>query len=147
MGCAWGFWGGRGGLAWGRADRWGRVRPAGVGGAATGDAAYLDHARTIANEGIASLWYEGLFRGQQAKPYYEAVDGVGLFMDGLVRLDQAAIPEPGGAGRGCWGSEGWGCFSAAGGAAPRKGTFSILFGTQLHPQVKRTRCDSGGGAG
>ncbi|MFW5803122.1 MAG: hypothetical protein ACOCWJ_04315 [Verrucomicrobiota bacterium] len=48
----------------------------------------------IANEAIANLWYEGMFRGHQAKPYYEAVDGVGLLMDSLLRLDQAAIPEP-----------------------------------------------------
>ncbi len=60
----------------------------------TTDDVYLDGARQIANEAIANLWYEGVFRGHQAKPYYEAVDGVGLLMDSLVRLDQATIPEP-----------------------------------------------------
>lgn len=59
---------------------------------ATNEGSYLDTARQIANEAIANLWYEGIFRGHQAKPYYEAVDGVGLLMDALVRLDQAIIP-------------------------------------------------------
>ncbi len=61
---------------------------------ATGLETYLTSAQTIADEAIANLWYEGIFRGHQAKPYYEAVDGVGLLMDALVRLDQAVVPEP-----------------------------------------------------
>lgn len=48
---------------------------------------YLFSARDVAKEAVSSLWYEGLFRGHPNKPYYEAVDGVGLLVDALLKLD------------------------------------------------------------
>jgi len=54
--------------------------------AATGRAALLKKARRAAEEAVASLWTDGLFRGHPNKPFYEAVDGVGILMESLVRL-------------------------------------------------------------
>ncbi len=47
---------------------------------------YHRTAKQLANHAIAHLWYDGLFRGHPKKPYYEAVDGVGLFMEALTEL-------------------------------------------------------------
>ncbi|WP_425400271.1 hypothetical protein [Aeoliella sp.] len=53
----------------------------------TGEEHYLFSARDLAKEAISSLWYEGLFRGHPNKPYFEAVDGVGVLVDSLIQLD------------------------------------------------------------
>ena len=55
----------------------------------TGEAEYLDFARRVAREGLSKLYYEGLIRGHACKPYYEAVDGVGYLLVGLLELDAA----------------------------------------------------------
>ena len=41
----------------------------------------------MAQEAVAALWFEGLFRGHPNKPYYEAVDGVGVLLESLIDLD------------------------------------------------------------
>lgn len=56
---------------------------------ATGDSRHLEKARRTADEAIDSLWTDGLFRGHPNKSTYEAVDGVGLLMESLVRLARA----------------------------------------------------------
>jgi len=53
----------------------------------TGEAHYLLSARTVAQEAIAALWFEGMFRGHPNKPYFEAVDGVGVLLEALIDLD------------------------------------------------------------
>ena len=53
----------------------------------TGEARYLALARQTADEAIARLYHRGLFRGHPAKPYYEAVDGVGNLLYALLQLD------------------------------------------------------------
>ncbi len=54
----------------------------------TGESQYLDEARKFANESIEKLYHKGLFRGHPAKPYYEAMDGVGNLLYALLELDQ-----------------------------------------------------------
>jgi hypothetical protein len=54
----------------------------------TADPHYLTVARSAADEAIANLLHNGLFRGHPAKPYYEAVDGVGYLLYALLQLDQ-----------------------------------------------------------
>lgn len=54
----------------------------------TGDPHYLHMARSTADDAIARLFHNGLFRGHPAKPYYEAVDGVGYLLYALLELDQ-----------------------------------------------------------
>jgi hypothetical protein len=54
----------------------------------TDDPQYLDGAQTLANEAIEKLYFKGLFRGHPAKPYYEAMDGVGYLLYALLELDQ-----------------------------------------------------------
>ncbi len=54
----------------------------------TGDAAYGRFAREVADEAAARLYYQGLFRGHPAKPYYESMDGVGFLLCALVQLDR-----------------------------------------------------------
>ncbi len=56
----------------------------------SGDLSYLQSARDLANQAISSLWYDGLFRGHPNKPYYEAVDGVGILIEALIDLDRRA---------------------------------------------------------
>ena len=52
-------------------------------------------ARETADDAIAKLFHNGLFRGHPAKPYYEAVDGVGYLLYALLELDQVIKhPEP-----------------------------------------------------
>ncbi len=46
------------------------------------------YARTLADEAVAKLYHHGLFRGHPAKPYYEAVDGVGILLYALVQLGE-----------------------------------------------------------
>lgn len=43
----------------------------------TGERRYMDHARALADTAIEKLCHNGLFGGHPAKPYYEAMDGVG----------------------------------------------------------------------
>ena len=54
----------------------------------TGERQYLDNARTLADTAIEKLYHNGLFRGHPAKPYYEAMDGVGYLLYALLELDQ-----------------------------------------------------------
>lgn len=54
----------------------------------TKDEQYLQEARLFADQAVAKLYYKGLFRGHPAKPYYEAVDGVGYLLYALLELDQ-----------------------------------------------------------
>lgn len=54
----------------------------------TGEAEYEEFAREVAREAVSKLYYQGLFRGHPAKPYYESVDGVGYLLYALVQLDQ-----------------------------------------------------------
>ncbi|UCD28772.1 MAG: hypothetical protein JSV03_17125 [Planctomycetota bacterium] len=62
--------------------------------ALTGDDLYLRDARRFANQAISKLYYQGLFRGHPAKPYYCAVDGVGFLLYGLLQLDRVlACPD------------------------------------------------------
>ena len=49
---------------------------------------YLQVARRFADSAIKKLYSNGLFRGHPAKPYYEAVDGVGYLLYALLELDQ-----------------------------------------------------------
>jgi hypothetical protein len=53
----------------------------------TGDRPYLDDAKVLADTAIEKLYYKGLFRGHPAKPYYEAMDGVGYLLYALLELD------------------------------------------------------------
>ena len=55
----------------------------------TGGEKYLNLANEMADEAIAKLYFQGLFRGHPAKPYYEATDGVGFLLYALLELDQA----------------------------------------------------------
>ncbi len=59
----------------------------------TGEERYLALARHTADEAIARLYHQGLFRGHPAKPYYEAVDGVGYLLYALLQLD-LTLREP-----------------------------------------------------
>ena len=43
----------------------------------------------MADTAIAKLHHKGLFRGHPAKPYYEAIDGVGDLLCALLELHQA----------------------------------------------------------
>ncbi len=49
---------------------------------------YLDDARELADTAIKKLHHNGMFRGHPAKPYYEAMDGVGYLLYALLELDQ-----------------------------------------------------------
>jgi uncharacterized protein YyaL (SSP411 family) len=63
--------------------------------ALTSDQKYLGLAKKVANEAVSKLYYNGLFRGHPAKPYYEATDGVGFLLYALLELDQA-VKRPAG---------------------------------------------------
>ena len=54
----------------------------------TKDQKYLGLARQMADDAIRKLYHKGLFRGHPAKPYYEAMDGVGYLLYALLELDQ-----------------------------------------------------------
>lgn len=54
----------------------------------TGEEVFLRDAQTLADEAVAKLYYKGLFRGHPAKPYYEAMDGVGFLLYALLELGQ-----------------------------------------------------------
>jgi hypothetical protein len=56
----------------------------------------LAHARRLADESITKLYDKGLFRGHPAKPYYEAMDGVGYLLYALLELD-LVLRDPQGA--------------------------------------------------
>lgn len=51
------------------------------------DPRWLRQARSLATEAVDKLWTGRLFKGHPAKPYYEAVDGVGLLLWALLELD------------------------------------------------------------
>lgn len=53
----------------------------------SGEDRYLDEAVEMADLAINKLYYNGLFRGHPAKPYYEAMDGVGYLLYALLELD------------------------------------------------------------
>lgn len=59
----------------------------------TGDATFGRFAREVANEAIARLYYNGLFRGHSAKPYYESIDGVGFLLHAIIQLDRPRGPR------------------------------------------------------
>jgi hypothetical protein len=59
----------------------------------TKDRGYLELARKVACEAVSKLYYKGLFRGHPAKPYYEAIDGVGFVLYALLELD-AVVRRP-----------------------------------------------------
>jgi hypothetical protein len=48
---------------------------------------YLGLAQKFADEAIAKLYVNGLFKGHPAKPYYESIDGVGCLLYSLEELD------------------------------------------------------------
>ncbi len=48
---------------------------------------YLKDARGLADEAVASLWENGMFRGYPTTPLYEAVDGVGFLLLALMSLE------------------------------------------------------------
>ncbi len=54
----------------------------------TGERRYLGDARALADTAVEKLHHNGLFRGHPAKPYYEAMDGVGYLLYALLELDQ-----------------------------------------------------------
>ncbi|MCZ6786181.1 MAG: hypothetical protein O7E54_03345, partial [Planctomycetota bacterium] len=54
---------------------------------ATGEARHLALAEGLAEEAVAKLFENGLFKGHPAKPYYEATNGVGLLLYALLELD------------------------------------------------------------
>lgn len=54
----------------------------------TGERRYLDDARALADTAAEKLYHNGLLRGHPAKPYYEAMDGVGYLLYALLGLDQ-----------------------------------------------------------
>jgi hypothetical protein len=64
-------------------------------GELTGDHSYFSLARTVADEAVSKLYYNGLFRGHPCTPYYESSHGVGDLLGALMRLDTVHAPEPG----------------------------------------------------
>ena len=44
-------------------------------------------AHQAADAAVSKLYHKGLFRGHPAKPYYEAMDGVGHLMYALLQLE------------------------------------------------------------
>jgi len=55
----------------------------------TGDASWLDAAQRLAKETIERMWTGRIFRGHPDKPYYEAADGVGFLVSGLLDVHEA----------------------------------------------------------
>jgi uncharacterized protein YyaL (SSP411 family) len=55
---------------------------------ATEEPRYGRMARQVAAEAVSRLYYQGLFRGHPAKPYHEAIDGVGDLLLGLLQLHE-----------------------------------------------------------
>ena len=71
---------------------------------ATEEPKYLELANQLAQEAVDKLYVEtdiddaqgnrrsyGIFKGHPAKPYYEAVDGVGILLLALLELDQPHV--------------------------------------------------------
>ena len=52
----------------------------------TKEAKYLESARRTAETAVRKLHHKGLFRGHPAKPYYEAIDGVGYLLYAFLQL-------------------------------------------------------------
>lgn len=59
---------------------------------------YLTQARGMADEALAKLGPGPLLRGHPAKPYYEAIDGVGNLLYALLTLDRV-LQDPAAAAR------------------------------------------------
>jgi len=53
----------------------------------TGKPTYFARARETADTATEKLYENGLFKGHPAKPYYEAIDGVGFLLQALMALD------------------------------------------------------------
>ncbi len=53
----------------------------------TDEGHYLTLAQRFADEAVQKLFTNGLFRGHPAKPYYEAMDGVGFLLYAMMELD------------------------------------------------------------
>jgi hypothetical protein len=62
--------------------------------AATGRKDHLRVAEAYARQAIDLLFNRKIIRGHPAKPYYEAVDGVGFLCHGLVQLQEALDGSP-----------------------------------------------------
>ncbi len=62
---------------------------------ATAEAKYLRLAEQLAGEAVTKLFKNGIFKGHAAKPYYEAVNGVGLLLYALLELDAPREPLEG----------------------------------------------------
>lgn len=54
----------------------------------TGDQQYLDEAQKFADAAVHKLYRNGIFKGHPAKPYYEAMDGVGYLLYALLQLNE-----------------------------------------------------------
>lgn len=54
----------------------------------TKDEQYGRLAQEVATEAISRLYYQGMFRGHPAKPYYESIDDVGDLLMGLLELHE-----------------------------------------------------------
>ena len=60
----------------------------------TGEEQYRESAVRLADEAVTKLYSNGVFRGHPAKPYYEAMDGVGYLLLALLDLGTLAESEP-----------------------------------------------------
>lgn len=65
----------------------------------TGERNYLAEAHRFAHTAVQKLTYRGLLKGHPAKPYYEAMDGVGYLLFALLQLDQVLQDPEGTAAR------------------------------------------------
>lgn len=61
---------------------------------ATGQAGYLQTAEQVAQDAVDKLYYNNIFRGHPAKPYYETTNGVGVLLDALLDLDAVSDKHP-----------------------------------------------------
>ena len=59
----------------------------------TGSDKYLDLAHQYALMAIEKLFVNGMFKGHPAKPYYEAMDGVGYLLYALLLLDEISYKQ------------------------------------------------------
>lgn len=59
----------------------------------TGEVEYLADSRRFARDAVSKLYYEGLFRGHPARPYYYNIDGVGKLLEALLALDRVLQDE------------------------------------------------------
>jgi hypothetical protein len=54
----------------------------------TSDQQYFNEAQQFADMAIKKLYKNGIFKGHPAKPYYEAMDGVGYLLYSLLQLNE-----------------------------------------------------------